>query len=83
MLQYLRIFNFRICAYGFMALSSGYGIAGIVSMLASCKPFAYMFHKWQAEYSGVCIGASQVIYAGAVINIILDVAITLLPTTQM
>lgn len=66
-----------------MALTACYGTAGVVSMLAACKPFTYNFHKWQAEYSGACIDASRVIYSGAVINITLDGAITLLPITQM
>lgn len=66
-----------------MALSASYGIAGIVATLAACKPFNYWFHRWQAEYSGVCIDFHLEIYASSVTNIILDIAITLLPTTQM
>lgn len=66
-----------------MALSATYGVVGIVWTLAACKPFSYNFHKWQAEYSGTCIDTPSVIYASAIINIVLDGIITLLPTTQM
>lgn len=83
LLQYLRIFNFRIWAYSLMALSASCGAAFIVATLAACKPFDYWFHRWQAEYSGVCIDFHSEIYASSVVNIILDGAITLLPTTQM
>lgn len=84
LLQYLRIFNFRTWAYSLMALSTSYGVAFMVTTLAACKPFSYYFHRWQAaEYSGTCIDRYLAIYASSLINIILDGAITLLPTTQM
>lgn len=66
-----------------MALSASCGAAFIVATLSACRPFDYFFHRWQAEYSGVCIDFYSEIYASFVVNIILDGAITLLPTTQM
>lgn len=83
LLQYLRIFNFRIWVYILMGISVSYGASFIIATLAGCRPFTYNFHRWQAEYSGTCIDITREIYASAVINIILDGIITLLPTTQM
>ncbi|KAK2606579.1 hypothetical protein N8I77_005319 [Diaporthe amygdali] len=83
LLQYLRIFNFRIWAYSLMVLSTSYGTAFIIATLASCRPFNYFFHRWQAEYSGTCISIYHKFYASVVINIIADGIITLLPITQI
>lgn len=83
LLQYLRIFSFRIWVYILMAISTSYGASFIIATLAGCRPLTYNFHRWQAEESGTCINITREIYASAVINIILDGIITLLPTTQM
>lgn len=68
-----------------MGISISYGASFIIATLAGCRPFTYNFHRWQAESSGTgtCINITQEIYASAVINIILDGIITLLPTIQM
>lgn len=66
-----------------MAISVSYTVAGTVTSFVSCRPFNYIFHRWQAEYSGICIDFHREIFAAAVINIVLDGAITLLPATQM
>lgn len=83
LIQYLRIFNIRLWVYILAAATTGYGASFIIAALASCKPFTYKFHRWQAEYSGKCANIDYEIYASNVINVILDGVITLLPTTQM
>lgn len=83
LLQYLRIFSFRIWVYVLMAISAGYGASFIIATLAGCQPLDYQFHRWQAEAEGTCINITEEIYASAVINILLDGIITLLPTVQM
>lgn len=83
LLQYLRIFNFRIFAYTLIAFSAGFGAAFITATLASCKPFNYWFQRWKIEYRGECIDFYRQHYASSVINIILDGTITLAPATQM
>lgn len=59
LLQYLRIFKFKIYAYTLMALSAGFGFSVIIATLASCRPFDYWFQRWKAEASGVCIDFYQ------------------------
>jgi hypothetical protein len=83
LLQYLRIFDFRILSYSLMAVSVSGGLAFIVAMLSSCKPFAYFFHRWKLEATGTCIDIHLEIYSSAIFNITLDGIIFLLPTTQM
>lgn len=70
-------------SYVLMGLSACYGIVFIIVTLAACRPFSYFFHRWNAEYSGTCIDIDNEIYASAVINIILDGVITLLPMVQV
>ncbi|ROW18332.1 hypothetical protein VPNG_00495 [Cytospora leucostoma] len=83
LLLYLRVFNFRIQAYILMGISACYCTVFIVVSLASCQPFGYYFHRWNSQYSGTCLSISNRVTASAIINIILDGVITLLPVTQV
>jgi hypothetical protein len=66
-----------------MGISTSYGVVFFITALADCRPFSYNFYKWEAEVNGTCINISHSIYASAIINIILDGIITLMPMTQM
>lgn len=66
-----------------MGLSACSGTVFITAIIASCQPLSYYFKRWNSEYSGTCIDIKKEVAASAIINIILDGLVTLLPVTQM
>ena len=78
-LLYLQIFSgrvFRILVYIVMSYIVLYGIASIFVTIFQCTPIS---HVWDKTEQGYCISLTAFWYAGAVANIIGDVAVLILP----
>ncbi|RMY68197.1 hypothetical protein D0864_11403 [Hortaea werneckii] len=87
---YLRVFpsvlshSFRWWCIGFMALTAAYWVSLSITIIAACSPVSYSWTRWDpSEHSGHCIDVNAGIFAGAGINIALDLAILLLPVPKL
>ncbi|RMZ21019.1 hypothetical protein D0859_14973 [Hortaea werneckii] len=87
---YLRVFpsvlshSFRWWCIGFMALTVAYWVSLSITIIAACSPVSYSWNRWDpGEHSGHCIDVNAGIFAGAGINIALDLAILLLPVPKL
>ncbi|RDW68106.1 hypothetical protein BP6252_09502 [Coleophoma cylindrospora] len=82
LLFYLRIFpsqTFKKVGYSLLAFNIVWGIIVVVITIFQCWPIHYFWEKWTATTQGHCNNANAQAWAGAVINIILDLAILILP----
>lgn len=68
-----------------MGLSACSGIAFIIATIVSesCQPLSNYINSEKNEHSRTCIDFKKEVAASAIINIILDGLITLLPVTQV
>lgn len=62
-----------------MAATTLWGIIAFFVLLFSCKPISYYWNKWDGEHEGSCLSHNKILLAHSTINIILDVAIVVLP----
>lgn len=82
LLLYLRIFPeryLRIIFYSVLAFTSAWGIAVLFANIFACSPMSHFWTRWDGEHEGQCISAEQLLWAHAIINIVLDVVIIGLP----
>lgn len=67
-----------------MALTAAYWVSLSITIIAACSPVSYSWTRWDpSEHSGHCIDVNAGIFAGAGINIALDLAILLLPVPKL
>lgn len=67
---------FRNTTYAVAAVVISFGIGAILQAFLLCRPFA---KNWNPLLPGVCGSSTQTILAEAIINMIIDVAIMILP----
>ncbi|KAI7282918.1 hypothetical protein KC345_g3230 [Hortaea werneckii] len=86
---YLRIFpstvsnRFRIATFTLMAISIIYAIVLEFIILFSCEPIDYFWHMWDGEHEGNCLNTNAEIFAGAGVNIAIDIVILVLPIPKL
>ena len=77
---YLTIFglvvSFRYATYTVMSLVLAFGIGLILEALLTCRPFA---KSWDPVLHGTCASFKASFLADGIINILIDLAIVLLP----
>ncbi|KAL3482105.1 hypothetical protein BJX99DRAFT_243126 [Aspergillus californicus] len=72
-------FHFRVTIYLMMAFTMAWGVAILFALIFSCQPVSHFWHMWDGEHQGKCIDHPRMIWAHAIINILLDVVMIGLP----
>ncbi|KAL2867365.1 CFEM domain-containing protein [Aspergillus lucknowensis] len=83
LLLFLRLFpdeNFRRATYLVLAFTTCWGLTVLFANVFACQPLSYYWNMWDGEHEGKCISQASLLWAHAVINILLDVVIIGLPT---
>ncbi|RDW67417.1 CFEM domain-containing protein [Aspergillus mulundensis] len=82
LLLYLRLFpdkRLRLILKLILAFTTAWGIAILFANIFACQPISYFWNMWDGEHKGKCLDAQQLLWAHAIINIVLDVVIVGLP----
>ncbi|KAL5339152.1 CFEM domain-containing protein [Aspergillus crustosus] len=82
LLLYLRLFPtkpLRTAIFTFITLTALWGASAFFVLLFSCNPISHYWNMWDGEHEGSCLDHDKVLLAHSIINILLDVGITLLP----
>lgn len=80
---YLRVFpkkSFRIACWITMAFCAASGIAFALVTIFQCHPIIYV---WRKDLRGKCVNYNSAAWANAVINILQDIIIILLPMNEL
>ncbi|OQE13125.1 hypothetical protein PENFLA_c054G04151 [Penicillium flavigenum] len=83
---YLRIFpdrRFRIATYVAIALNVGYWIAFVLISVFQCRPLPGAWHRWYEEENYKCNHINAQGWAAAVLNMVLDIIVMVLPLRQL
>ncbi|KAJ5343674.1 uncharacterized protein N7506_003498 [Penicillium brevicompactum] len=83
---YLRIFpdrTFRIATYIAIGLNVGYLIAFVLISIFQCRPLPGAWLRWDGEESFQCNHINAQGWAAAVINMVLDLIVMVLPLRQL
>ncbi|EPS29322.1 hypothetical protein POX_f08366 [Penicillium oxalicum] len=83
---YLRIFpepRFRVFTYIAIALNVGYLIAFVLISVFQCRPIAGAWLHWDGEGNYQCNNINAQGWASAIINMVLDIMVMLLPLRQL
>ncbi|KAL2845944.1 hypothetical protein BJY01DRAFT_177308 [Aspergillus pseudoustus] len=86
LLLLLRLFpdeNFRRATYIVLAFTICWGLGIFLANSFSCQPISYFWHMWDGEHEGKCIEHAHLLWAHAIINILLDVVIIGLPLSTL
>ena len=79
---YLRVFperRLQQAVYVVMGVTFAYLIAFLVVSAFQCTPVSYAWTHWDGEHEGVCRNVNAQGWAAAAFNIVLDVAILVMP----
>ncbi|KAL4965977.1 uncharacterized protein BDV14DRAFT_199428 [Aspergillus stella-maris] len=82
LLLYLRLFpgeRFRLASKVVLAFTIAWGLGCLFATIFLCRPVSYFWHMWDGEHEGSCGDHEALLWGGAVINIVLDVVIIVLP----
>ncbi|CAG8091105.1 unnamed protein product [Penicillium salamii] len=83
---YLRIFpdrSFRNATYVVIALNVGYLIAFVLISIFQCRPLPGAWLRWDGEENFQCNHINAQGWAAAVINMVLDLIVMILPLRQL
>ncbi|CAG8876608.1 unnamed protein product [Penicillium nalgiovense] len=83
---YLRIFpdkRFRVATYVAIALNVGYWIAFVLISVFQCQPLPGAWHRWYEEENYKCNHINAQGWAAAVLNMVLDIIVMVLPLRQL
>ncbi|KAJ5138872.1 uncharacterized protein N7515_003720 [Penicillium bovifimosum] len=83
---YLRIFpdkKFRLATYITIGLNVGYLIAFVLISVFQCKPLPGAWHRWDNPEAYKCNAINAQGWAAAVINMVLDITVMVLPLRQL
>lgn len=79
---YLRVFperKFRIWVFCTMGATILYMLAFLIVSAFQCWPISYAWTHWDGEHHGRCQNVNAQGWAAAVINIVIDIVILVLP----
>lgn len=82
LLLYLRLFpgdQLRLAVKMVLAFTTAWGIAILFANVFACSPISYFWTQWDGEHKGECVNNDQLLWAHALINIVLDAVIIALP----
>ena len=86
LLFYLKVFPqryFRMCTWVFVGLNVAYALAYIFLLTFQCDPIPGAWMKWDGEYEARCISINIIGWTAAAINILLDLAVIILPLPEL
>ncbi|KAL6234812.1 hypothetical protein BDW75DRAFT_230815 [Aspergillus navahoensis] len=82
LMLYLRLFpnrGLRIAVFVTLTCTLLWGAGAFFILLFSCRPISHYWNSWDGEHEGRCLSHDTILLAHSTINIILDVAITIIP----
>ncbi|KAL4959826.1 CFEM domain-containing protein [Aspergillus stella-maris] len=82
LLLYLRLFpthKLRLVIKIILGFTILWGIVILLVNVFACQPISYFWNMWDGEHKGKCLDAAQLLWAHAIINIVLDAVIIVLP----
>ncbi|RDW60455.1 CFEM domain-containing protein [Aspergillus mulundensis] len=82
LMLYLRLFpnrGLRIAVYITLTVTIMWGLGAVFVLLGSCQPISHYWNEWDGEHEGKCISQNDILLAHSIINILLDVVITIMP----
>ncbi|KAK7747570.1 hypothetical protein SLS62_009069 [Diatrype stigma] len=83
---YLKVFpkrSFRICAWVLIGLNLAYFLAYDFLLIFQCQPIPGAWRVWDGEFEAKCISINVLGWSAAVINIVLDLAVIILPLPEL
>lgn len=83
---YLKVFpkrSFRICAWVLIGLNLAYFLAYDFLLIFQCQPIDGAWKAWDGEFEAKCISINVLGWSAAVINIVLDLAVIILPLPEL
>jgi hypothetical protein len=83
---YLKVFpgkGFRYCVYVFIAANIIYGVVFVFMLIFQCNPIPGAWLAWDGEYPSKCISINLLGWTAAAINIVLDLAVIILPLPEL
>lgn len=86
LLLYLRVFptqNFRKVVVASLVVCAAYIPAFALAISFHCSPISYGWTSWSGETEGHCFNLNAFAWAHAIINIIFDLWVLLLPMPQL
>lgn len=69
--------------YGIIGACIAYMVVFIVATALQCFPVSMAWQKWDGEHQGKCLNLNAEGWASAIINIILDLIVIVLPMRQL
>lgn len=75
---YIRIFpseRFNLLSKIVLVFTACYGIAFMLATIFLCTPVSHIWNGWDGEHTGKCNSSPSVVWAHAIINIVLDLVI--------
>ena len=86
LLFYIRLFptsGFGRIAYPLLAITFVQGAAFTFLFVFQCKPISYAWTQWDGEAEGTCLNFDLGAFLHAVMNILFDFLIFVLPVVQL
>ncbi|KAL4943083.1 hypothetical protein BDV06DRAFT_211360 [Aspergillus oleicola] len=86
LLLYLRLFPYsklRLIVKLIFAFTTVWGVVILLANVFACQPISYFWNMWDGEHEGKCLDAAQLLWAHAIINIVLDAVIIVLPQPML
>lgn len=83
---YLKVFpgrGFRYCVYVLVGLNVCYAVAFDLLLAFQCNPIAGAWLIWDGTYHAKCISINLLGWSAAAINIVLDLAVIILPLREL
>ncbi|KAK6863780.1 hypothetical protein PG995_000308 [Apiospora arundinis] len=82
----LRVFpdqNFRRVVYGVIGLTAAYGLTFVVATMVQCQPLNYSWKQIDSNAKGQCNNIHLQGWMSAILNIVVDLIILVLPLKQL
>ncbi|KAL4990563.1 hypothetical protein BDW68DRAFT_174800 [Aspergillus falconensis] len=82
LMLYLRLFpnrGLRIAVFITLTCTLLWGAGAFFVLLFSCRPISHYWNSWDGEHKGRCLSHNAILLAHSIVNIILDVTITVIP----
>lgn len=79
---YLKVFpgqGFRYCVFALIALNVAFAVVYGLLLAFQCRPIAGAWKSWDGTFDAKCININVIGWSAAAINILLDLAVIVLP----
>ncbi|KAI1505266.1 hypothetical protein F5X99DRAFT_430529 [Biscogniauxia marginata] len=86
LLFYLKLFpkrSFRICTWFLIAANIIYALTYVFLLIFQCNPIQGAWLFWDGEFEAQCLSINVLSWSAAAINILLDLAVIILPLPEL